>query len=170
MNRHNLLGLSVMTAFGLTLLPGIAVSQTKSLKEQITGTWTLVSNDNVRPDGTKTQLFGANPKGILMLNADGTFAQIYLRPGIPKFKSNNRLEGTAEENKAAVQATSAQFGTWSVDDASKTLTVQMDGNFYPNLAGTESKRTVVLSGDELRVSNPAPGAGGKTESVLKRVK
>jgi hypothetical protein len=69
-----------------------------------------------------------------------------------------------------VQGTTAQFGTWSVDEASKTLVLSIEGNMYPNLVGTESKRTATVTGDELKLSNPAPGAGGRSETVLKRVK
>jgi hypothetical protein len=65
MNHRHILSLSVATALGLALLPGSALAQQKSLKEQLAGTWTIVSNDNVAPDGTKRQLFGPNPKGIL---------------------------------------------------------------------------------------------------------
>jgi len=71
MKRRHILSLSVITALGLALLPGSALSQQKSLQEQLTGTWTLVSNDNVAPDGTKRQLYGPNPKGILILDAGG---------------------------------------------------------------------------------------------------
>ena len=67
MNRFHILSLSVATALGLALLPGSALAQQKSLKEQLAGTWTIISNDNVAPDGTKRQLFGPNPKGILAL-------------------------------------------------------------------------------------------------------
>jgi hypothetical protein len=170
MNRRHILSLSVMTALGLALLTGSALAQQKSLKEQLVGTWILVSNENVLPDGSKRQLFGANPKGSLMLDSHGRYSQIYLTSGVAKFKANNRLEGTAEENKAVVQGTTAQFGTWSVDEASKTLVLSIEGNMYPNLAGTESKRTATVTGDELKLSNPAPGAGGRSETVLKRVK
>jgi hypothetical protein len=168
MNSRHLLSLSLGTALGLALLPGSALAQQTPLKEQLAGTWTIVSNDNVAPDGTKRQLFGSNPKGILVLSANGHYAQIIVRPDVPKFKVNNRLEGTPEENKAAVHGTTATFGTWSVDEASKTITVRNDGGMFPNQAGTESKRTVTLTGDQLRVSNPAPAAGGKSESVWKR--
>jgi len=170
MYRRKFLTLSAITTLGLALLAGGALAQQKTLKEQLTGTWTLVSNDNVAPDGTKRQLYGPNPKGILILEANGSFAQILLRADVPKFKSDNRLEGTAEENKAVVQGTTAQFGTWSVEEASKTLILHLDGNVFPNLAGTDSKRPVTLAGDELKVSNPAPGSGGKSEAVFKRSK
>jgi Lipocalin-like domain len=149
-------------------LPGAALAQQKSLKEQLTGTWTIVSNDNVAPDGTKRQLFGPNPKGVLILAANGLYTQIIVNPDVPKFKINNRLEGTPEENTAAVRGTTATFGTWSVDEASKTLIVRNDGGMFPNQVGTETKRPVTVAGDQLRVSNPGPASGGRSDSVWKR--
>jgi hypothetical protein len=64
MNRRNLLGLSVITALGVTLLPGSALAQQKLLKERLVGTWTVASWEQANKDGTKFQRFGANPKGI----------------------------------------------------------------------------------------------------------
>jgi hypothetical protein len=168
MKRRHILSLSVATALGLVWLPGSALAQQKPLKEQLAGTWTIISNDNTAPDGTKRQLFGPNPKGILVLAANGQYAQIIVLPERPSFKVNNRLEGTPEENRAAVHGTTATFGTWAVDEANKTITVRNEGGMFPNQVGTESKRTVTLAGDLLRVSNPAPASGGKSESVWKR--
>ncbi len=168
MNRRHILSLSVVSAVGLTLLPGSALAQQKTLKEQIIGTWTILSNDSVAPNGTKHQIFGANPKGILVIAANGQYAQIIVRPDTPKFKVNNRLEGTAEENKAAVQGTTATFGTWSFDEASKTLTVRYEGGMFPNQVGTEGKRSVTMIGDQLKIGNPATASGMSSESVWKR--
>jgi hypothetical protein len=67
MNRCTILNLCAVTALGLALLPDSAASQQRSLKEQLVGSWTIVSNDNVAPDGTKRQIFGPNPKGIFIL-------------------------------------------------------------------------------------------------------
>ena len=170
MNRRIILGLSAITALGLALLPDNAFAQQKSLKEQLVGTWTLVSNDNVAPDGTKRQLFGPNPKGYMVLSPEGRYVQILSKPDRPKFKINSRLEGTPEENKTAVQGTTATFGTWTVDEANKILIVRNEGGLFPNQAGTESKRSVTLAGDDLKVSNPNPGSGGKSEVVFKRAK
>jgi hypothetical protein len=125
MNWHIGTSLAMITASGLILLPGTAASQQKSLKEQIAGAWQIVSTDQTAPDGAKHQLFGPNPKGILVLDPSGQYAQIIVRPDRPKFKANNRQKGTAEENQAAVQGTTATFGTWSVDEASKTLVVRI---------------------------------------------
>jgi hypothetical protein len=170
MNRRHILGLSLTTAAGLALLSGSALAQQKSLKEQLVGTWTLVSSDNVGADGTKRQLFGAKPKGVLTLDASGHYTQMYFRTDLPKFKVNNRLEGTPEENKAVVHGTSAQFGTWSVDEAGKTLTRRIEGSLLPNQVAAETKNPVTLVGDELKMTATAPGSGGTSENVFQRAK
>jgi hypothetical protein len=153
----------------LAALPGNAVSQQASLKDQLTGTWALVSNDNIAPDGRQRQLFGASPKGIMILAANGQFAQIMVRSDVPKFKIDNRLEGTPEENASVVHGTAAQFGTWSVDEANKVLITNNDGAMFPNQTGTVSKRTVALTGDELRLI-VASAAGGTSEHLWKRTR
>ena len=171
MNRRDILSLSAITTLGLALLPGSALAQQKTLKEQLVGSWTLVSNDNVAPDGTKRQIFGPNPKGLIILGADGNYAQVLVNPARPKFKGKTRLDGTAEENKAVVAGTAATFGTWATDEASKTLILRNAGNLFPNDEGTESRRPVtVMTGDELKMMNPNPGSGGRSESVYRRAK
>jgi hypothetical protein len=172
MNRLStfaLLTSALLLGFGL--LAGDALAQQKLLKEQLVGTWKVVTSDNVTPEGAKRQTFGTNPKGVLILDASGQYAQIIVRTDRPKFKVNNRLEGTAEENKAAVQGTTASFGTWSVDEASKSLIRRIEGSLFANQEGADQKTTIIsLTADELKISNPTPGAGGITENVFKRAK
>jgi len=171
MNRYSIFSLSVITAFGLALLATNAVAQQRTLKDQLVGAWTLASIDNILPDGTKRQLFGPNPKGILILDASGKFVQAQMRSGRAKFKSANRLEVTAEESKAAMLDSLAQFGTWSVSEGDKTMLLRIEANLIPNLEGTDSKRIVTsLTADEMKLSNPGPAAGGRNELVYRRVK
>ena len=65
MKRQSILIISAAAVLALVLLPGHAVSQQKVLKEQLVGTWTLVSVDMVLPDGTKRQLLGPIQKASL---------------------------------------------------------------------------------------------------------
>jgi hypothetical protein len=60
MNPHNSFSLSTIAALGLAMLPGSAIAQTKSLKDQLVGTWTFVSSVNTRADGSKFDARGAN--------------------------------------------------------------------------------------------------------------
>jgi Lipocalin-like domain len=132
-------------------------AQPKSMKEAIVGTWSLLIDDAVKPDGTHAPNFGPNPIGIAMFAPDGHFTVAITRAGRPKFASNNRTTGTADENKAVVAGSNAFFGTYGVNEADKTLTFRVEGSTYPNLEGTTQKRTItsLTAGDELTWTNPA---------------
>ena len=170
MNKHSILGISAATVIGLALLAGSAVAQQKTLKEQLVGTWLVVSNTTTRADGTKVDTFGPNPKGIFIYESNGRFAIISTRADIPKFASNNRGTGTADENKAVVQGSIAYFGTYSVNEADKSLTAQVEGATFPNWVGNTQKRKIVISGDDFTFTNPGGSAGGSAEIKLKRAK
>jgi len=172
MNRRNILSLSAMTAFGLALLPGSAVAQQKTLKDQLVGAWTLVSNQTTAPDGTKLQsFFGTDPKGILIFDASGRYAAVTGRPGRPKLKpsANLRKDTPAAEFGEAARAFAANFGTWSVNEADKTLIRKFQIALIPNNDSNETKASVSLAGDELRLTI-TPAAGGKNETVFRRAK
>jgi hypothetical protein len=129
--------------------PVFAQQPTKTLKEQLVGTWDLVSTYSERPDGSRFGAFGTNPSGRYMLDADGRFAYMIYGSGRPKFASNNRLEGTADEYKAAVQGVIAFYGTYAVDEASRTVTWHVERCTFPNWEGSDRKTVVTLNGDDL---------------------
>jgi hypothetical protein len=129
----------------------------KSMKEAIVGTWSLLIDDAVKSDGTHVPNFGPNPIGVAMFGADGHFTVAITRAGRPKFASNNRTTGSADENKAVVAGSNAFFGNYTINDADKTLTLRVEGSTYPNLEGATQKRTItsLTAGDELTWTNPA---------------
>jgi hypothetical protein len=171
MNRRDTNILSAIAALGFALLPGSAVSQQKSLKEQLVGVWTLVSNDTVPTNGAKRQDFGANPKGVLIIDAGGRYALVQGRPDRPKFKdtSNLRLGATADEFAAAARPFAANFGTWSVNEADKTLIRKYELALIPNNDALESKVSVSLAGDDLTLVGTGAN-GDRTDTVYRRAK
>jgi hypothetical protein len=172
MNRRYIIGLSAITVLGLAMVSSNAMAQQQSLKDQLAGIWTLVSSETTAPNGSKQQPMGANPKGILMLDAGGRYAAMMTRADRPKFKSRNRAEITTEEFAAAAKGTIAQYGTWSVNEADKTLVRRADGALIPNTEGTESKNAVALGGDELKITATAQvtSGGGTNVAVYRRAK
>jgi hypothetical protein len=171
MNRQSIINISAITALGLGVFPSDVIAQQNSLKDQLVGTWTLVSFQNTAADGTKTPVFGPQPKGIFMIDAGGHYAMVLTDPGRPKWKSNLRTQLSTEELANAAKGLVAQYGSWSVDETSKVLTRKVEGALSPNLAGTEQKPTISLSGDELTVTDPNSGVtGGKTDTVFRRTK
>jgi hypothetical protein len=169
MNRRNIFAIAAIAVLGLAWLPGSAVSQQKSLKDQLVGTWTLISIQNTAPNGTKQDVYGANPKGILILDAGGRYAMVAAKRDRPKF-TRGRLEATAEEFKAATQGLIAQFGTWSVNESDKTFVGRVEGALVPNIEGTDQKSSVSLTGDELKLIITQLTFGGQQESVYRRAK
>ena len=68
MNRRSILSLSAAAVFGLALAAESATAQTKTLKEQLLGTWTLVSFDSLDASGAKVpNMEGATSRGWLSL-------------------------------------------------------------------------------------------------------
>ena len=86
-------------------------------------------------------------------------AVVITRADLPKFASNNRTTGTPEENKATVAGSIAYFGTYDASDADKMLTMHIEGSTFPNWTGTDQKRTIELSGDQLKFINKNPSHG-----------
>ena len=171
MNRRIILNLSTMTAIVLAAWPGSAVSQQKSLKDQVVGTWTYVSADTVAPDGKRSPTFGANPQGLTIFGSDGRYVSFVTRADVPKFAAGSRTEGTTDENKAVVQGGIATFGRYNINEADHTITLNIERSSFPNWNGTEQTRPVMLTGDELKYVVPvSSGGSGRGEVVLKRVK
>ena len=166
MNWRSILTLSAITALGVALLPGTIVAQQKTLKEQLTGTWTFVSSTGKQPDGSP--VWGSDPRGLLIFTNNGRYSSQLLRSDRPKFASNNRLQGTPDDNKATAQGTISSFGTYSVDEANKTYTIRFEGSSYPNQEGTVQVRPFTITRDELRVTNPTTTYGGPPSQLFYR--
>jgi hypothetical protein len=171
MKRRIAIGMSIMAALVLALLSGPAVSQPKSLKSQLVGTWMLVSSEVTAANGTKTQSYGPNPLGMIVYDASGHLIVIEEAPNLPKVASNNRMTETPAEAKAITQASQAYFGTYTVNEAAKTYALHVEGSTYPNNIGvTGSVRTVkYISADQLVLSIPQ-ATGGTSLTVWKRAK
>jgi len=170
MTRHFNSSVSAIMALGFALLPGIALSQQKSLKEQLVGTWTLVSIVNTSTTGAKRDLFGANPKGLLIFDAGGRYVSVAMKRDRAEFKSRNREKWTPDEYKAAVLGTRAQFGTWSVDESNGILIQHIEGSITPNNDGTEANRSISFAGDELTLATTNVARGGSNLMVYRREK
>ena len=169
MNRRSVLSVSAVMALAVAVMPSSVVAQEKSLKDQLVGTWIFVSAQDVKPDGTKVDPWGPNPKGVAMYDAKGRFTFMIMRSDLPKFASNNRAQATAEEGKAVAQGMIVFYGTYTVNDG--VLITRIEGSSFPNIIGGEQKRIITsLTGDELRYINPTTSTGTKAEAVWRRAK
>ena len=171
MNRRATLAMT--TTALLCLAVGLSASdslaQQKSLKEQLIGTWTLVSSDQVRLDGSKLKQFGANPKGINVFDANGRFFLMVASANNSQIASKDPSQTNSEENDLIVESI-AYYGTYTVNEEVNVIRLHLDASTFPNQVGTDQKRTInSLTADELKYSSPAAISGVQVHQVWKRV-
>jgi Lipocalin-like domain len=143
-----------------------------SIKDQLVGTWTLVSWEQAQKDGTKQQDFGANPKGIASFDRNGRFFVMFARPDLPKIASTDRTKETPQEAQAINVGSIAYFGTYTVDEPSKALVFKIEASTFPNQVGAQQQRIITsLTPDELKYTNMTViGGGSPIETAFKRAK
>jgi hypothetical protein len=169
MNRRATLAMATtgLLCLAVGLSAGDAFAQQKSLKEQLVGTWTLVSSDQVRPDGTKLRQFGSDPKGINVFDANGRFFVMIasadnLQIASIGSKTNSDEDGLMVESIA-------YYGTYTVNEDVTVISLHLDASTFPNQVGTDQKRTITsLTANELKYSSPAAISGVQVHQVWKR--
>jgi hypothetical protein len=158
------LGIAAIIGTNIAVLSG-ATAQTIA---DLVGSWAVVSVDNVSPEGKRSPAFGPNPKGVVMMDADGRYVELILRSDIPKIAAGNRTQGTPEENAAVAQGVLAFYGPYSI--AGKVVNLHVDGSSFQNWTGGDQKRTVTAyTKDEITWTNATGSSGGLVELIARRL-
>jgi hypothetical protein len=130
--------------------------QKQSFRDQLVGTWTLLSWELKKDDGSKIERYGPDPRGIAFFDGGGRYIITVMRPDRAKYASNAPWQGTAEENKETADGTITYFGTYSANEADSSITIHVEGSSFPNWNGTEQKRFVAIVGDRLTLTVRPP--------------
>jgi hypothetical protein len=141
MNRRSLISFSAVLASGLALSPGIAVSQQKSLKDNIVGSWSLTAAVDQYESGKKLNNWGEVIKGSMSFDAAGRFSQIIIGEAQPAMK-------TPDPRKPDAPVV-AYFGSYTVNEDGKTISVKIDAASYSARARTQFTSTVTVNGDTM---------------------
>jgi hypothetical protein len=137
----------------------------------LVGTWAPASAVITQPDGSKTEVFGPRPTGMLIFTADGHYALVIRNGDLPKIAANSRQKGTAAENQAVVAGSIAHYGRYTVEPKAGTVTFHIQASTYANWDGQTQKRPFTVKGDQLTYTVPAPSvSAGSGELAWKRVK
>ena len=163
--------------FSLCLAAGVALGGTSAsaqpapLKDRLVGTWIVVSQYTIAPDGKREEIYGVKPIGRLTFDTGGRFSYILFNPARPVFASRDKYRGTPEEYATAVQGGQAYFGTFAVNEAGDRIVYHIEGSLEPSWQGTDrTGASVTLVDDELKYNATTPATGVTAYQVWKRMK
>lgn len=133
------------------------------------GTWTLVAADKILPDGETTRDYGENPKGRLVVDANGRYSLQIFKSERLHFASDSKTDSTVDELRSAVMGSSTHYGTMTIDKRAEVLVFSIVGSSFPNWEGTTQRRQYKLDGAELRYKVPPRVDGSIPVSVWHRL-
>jgi hypothetical protein len=142
MDRRNILRLCGSAALGFIGLTTSVLAQGEktSAKDLVVGSWTLMLADNVGKEGNKIPGFGPLPKGTATFGGDGRY-------------SVELLHGSGSEPPLRYS------GTYTLDDAGKSLTLRVDESSLSNWRGTtQTGKLNFLTNEYLGWTQPTPFA------------
>ena len=125
--------------------------------EDLVGTWKLVSWQVIPENGPPQDLFGAHPKGFLILTREGRAMVLTT--------AEKRRPGMGEAERAALHRSMLAYtGRYRIEENDFITTVEVSWNEEWN--GTEQRRHFKIVGDKLFIESvPAPSLlfPGKTD-------
>lgn len=167
--------LPFVTMAFLVLLAGSAVAESdlkraNGVANAIVGPWKLVEWVVTDPSGEKSYPYGESPQGLLIYTDDGQMSVQLMNPETHSGDQSDSLEGI-------VSGYFAYYGTYSIDEESKTITHNISGCLAPSWIGSDQVRGYDLIGEHrLRLTaelaaddilGPA-GAGGSNVLIWQR--
>jgi hypothetical protein len=167
--RHaTLMATTTLLCLAVSLSASDSLAQQKTLKEQLVGTWMLVSSDQVRPDGSKLKQFGANPEGINVFDANGRFFVMIASADKSKIASKDPSKTNSQEDGLIVKSI-AYYGTYTINEEVNVISLHLDASTFPNQVGTDKEVTITsLTAGELKYSTPAAISSVQVYQVWKR--
>jgi hypothetical protein len=109
-------------------------------------------------------------RGVIIFPNDGRFSLFNHARKSPKIAANDRAKATPEEAQSIVASTIAYYSTYSIDEQTKVMVVNLAASTYANVATIPyQKRTItLLTSDELMFDNPRTPNGMTLRTAWKR--
>lgn len=134
------------------LVPVSAYGQ--SLKEQLLGTWTLVSWARFVGELEEPLSVGRDPVGQVMFAPDGHMCFNVMRRDRSQFRSPVFQAGTPEEKVAAYDTYLGFCGRYEVNEEERSVLLRLALSTYPNWTGSTQKRFAEVTGTRLQPRTP----------------
>lgn len=131
-------------------------------REQLLGTWELVSYESTEPDGRKRRPFG-DAIGRITYDAAGNMTGQVMRPDRPIFHAG---ETAIEKVRAAYTGFIAYFGTFEVNPTGDEVVHHVVGALNPGWVGGDQVRRMRFEGEKLILEADVTRPEGMARHVL----
>lgn len=132
----------------------------------LAGTWELIGAYREHRDGSRSDDYGAKPRGTLAVGSDGRYALQIYHAERPAFDGDLRA-AEPSEYKRLLLAMSTHFGKLAVEDGKLVFRITAASN--PQWDGSVQRRAYQLDGDVLEWRVPARPDGDVPISVWRRL-
>jgi hypothetical protein len=138
-----------------------------TIREQLIGTWRLVSYETLGADGSVVRPMGRDATGFIMYVPDGFMSANLMVPGRPPFTGGGASTASQAELAAASAGYFGYAGRFEVDEAARAVRHRIEVSLVPNLVGTTQFRHTRFEGSRLILrGDPAPAAGRVSAPVI----
>lgn len=160
--------LGVMAFAGLLQGTGTATAGSTDVRDQLIGSWSLVSRETRRADGTVAVDPGlaATPNGVLIYDRSGHVAAQLSRRGrtvemlAEECAKAQQVKGT-DDTAQTILGYDAYFGTYTVDEKEGTVVHHLDSALFPGDIGKSILRHFSIAGDQLTIRFSTTTPDGK---------
>jgi hypothetical protein len=121
-------------------------------REELYGTWRLMSYTRQLPGGEKADSFGNAPRGILNYGRDGRMFAMIVKDERPKVADS--AKPTDEELAGLFKTMVAYGGTFTFDG--RKVAHHVDISWNGTWTGTEQIRDIRIEGGKLYITNAQP--------------
>jgi len=119
-------------------------------KDDLIGTWLLVSFELRQDDGGIVYPFGKDVAGRITYASTGHFSAQVMQKNRPLFKSDDQMKGSIDEVMDNFKGVISYFGFYSVED--NIVTHHVEESLFPNWKGLAMKRFAKLENGSLELS------------------
>lgn len=127
------------------------------------GTWLLVSQHTLYPDGRREPSRGENPAGILIYDGAGNMAVQLMRTDARAGEFTDLAD-----LRTALEGYLAYFGRFTVDEAQQIIRHSVSGASYPAYRAATLVRRYTFEGDMLTLEAASPAADSMRVLVWRR--
>jgi hypothetical protein len=153
MTRRRILAAGALAAPVSAQTPRFAKRKTV---ERFWGAWILASYEQISASGSISYPMGTEPVGRITYDAAGRMSAQLMRRDRPRFASNWRQQGSADEIRAAFQGYVGYYGPYTLNEKENKIIHHVECCSFPNWVGTDQVRGYEFDGDRLILRAPAP--------------